>query len=331
MIAAPVQRDVDGIPKGSHYARVPPVGREVTVHTGRALAGILPLLPRSIVWAVAKRYVAGSTLEDALRVTAELTGRNRLVTLDVLGEQFSSREQVMAMMAEYERALGELEHGHPSATLSVMMTGFGLRLDPQLCWENLRRLSKDAADRAIGLTLNMEDSSTVDATLDIYRRLRAEGFDGVGVVLQSRLRRTLDDLAALAHLRPRVRIVKGIWHEPESLAYLDDHTISRNYVAILEKLIACGGYPEIATHDEWLIEQSLGLMAGHSPAQYEFQMLLGVTPKRGDTLIARGHRLRVYVPYGQDWYAYSLRRLRENPEMAQYIARDTIAELFTAR
>ncbi|HEY9325983.1 MAG TPA: proline dehydrogenase family protein [Candidatus Limnocylindria bacterium] len=303
----------------------------MTVHTGRALAGILPLLPRSILWAVAKRYVAGSTLEDALRVTAELTGRNRLVTLDVLGEQFSSREQVMSMMSEYERALGKLQHDDPSATLSVMMTGFGLRLDPDLCWENLRRLAKDAADRVIGLTLNMEDSSTVDATLDVYRRLRAEGFDGVGIVLQSRLRRTLDDLAALAHLRPRVRIVKGIWHEPESLAYLDDQTIRRNYLAVLERLAACGGYPEVATHDEWLIERSAEVLASRSPAQYEFQMLLGVTPKRGDKLIAAGHRLRVYVPYGRDWYAYSLRRLRENPEMAQYIARDTIAELFTAR
>ena len=301
------------------------------MHTGRALAGILPLLPRSIVWAVAKRYVAGSTLEDALRVTDELAGRNRLVTLDVLGEQFASRQQVMSMMAEYQRALGKLQHDHPGATLSLMMTGFGLRLDPQLCWENLRRLAKDAADRAIGLTLNMEDSSTVDATLDVYRRLRAAGFDAVGIVLQSCLRRTLDDLAALAHLRPRVRIVKGIWHEPESLAYLGAETIRRKYLAILEGLIACGGYPEVATHDGWLIERSLGLLAGLSPAQYEFQMLLGVTPKRGDRLIAGGHRLRVYVPYGQDWYAYSLRRLRENPEMAQYIARDTIAGLFTGR
>jgi len=301
------------------------------MHTGRALAGILPFVPRPIVWAVAMRYVAGPTLEDALRVTAELTGRSRLASLDVLGEQFSSREQVMSMMAEYERALGKLEHDHPSATLSVMMTGFGLRLDPQLCWENLRRLAKDAADRAIGLTLNMEDSSTVDATLDIYRRLRAEGLDGVGVVLQSRLRRTLDDLAALAHLQPRVRIVKGIWHEPESVAYLDDQTIRGNYLAILERLTACGGYPEVATHDEWLIERSVELLAGLSPARYEFQMLLGVTPKRGDKLIAGGHRLRVYVPYGRDWYAYSLRRLRENPEMAQYIARDTIAQVFTAR
>ena len=262
-------------------------------------------------------------------MTAELERRQRLVSLDVLGEQFSTREQVMSMMAEYERALRELEHDHPSATLSVMMTGFGLRLDPQLCWENLRRLASDAADRAIGMTLNMEDSSTVEATLDVYRRLRAEGFDGVGIVLQSCLRRTLDDVAALAHLKPRVRIVKGIWHEPESVAYLDAETIRRNYLAMLERLVACGGSPEIATHDEWLIERSLGLLAGLSPAQYEFQMLLGVTPKRGDSLTAGGHRLRVYVPYGQDWYAYSLRRLRENPEMAQYIARDTIAGLFT--
>jgi proline dehydrogenase len=301
------------------------------MHTGRALAGILPFVPRSIVWAVAKRYVAGANLEDALRVTAELARRNRLATLDVLGEQFTSREQVMSMMAEYERALDALARDHPSASLSVMMTGFGLRLDPQFCWENLRRLAKDAADRAIALTLNMEDSSTVEATLDVYRRLRAEGFDGVGIVLQSCLRRTLDDVAALAQLRPRVRIVKGIWHEPESVAYLDAESIRRNYVAILERLIACGSYPEVATHDEWLIERSLGLLVRLSPAQYEFQMLLGVTPKLGDKLIAGGHRVRVYVPYGQDWYAYSLRRLRENPEMAQYIARDTIAQLFAAR
>jgi proline dehydrogenase len=301
------------------------------MHTGRALAGILPLVPRSIVWAVAKRYVAGPTIEDALRVTADLERRQRLVSLDVLGEQFSTREQVMSMMTEYERALKELERDHPSATLSVMMTGFGLRLDPQLCWENLRRLARDAADRAIGMTLNMEDSSTVDATLDVYRRLRAEGFDAVGIVLQSCLRRTLDDVTALAHLRPRVRIVKGIWHEPETVAYLDAQTIRANYVAILERIIAAGGYPEVATHDEWLIDRSLGLLAGLSPTQYEFQMLLGVTPKLGDRLIAGGYRLRVYIPYGRDWYAYSLRRLRENPEMAQYIARDVISQMFTAR
>ena len=301
------------------------------MHTGKALAGILPFVPRPIVWAVAKRYVAGATLEDALRVTAEFERQHRLVTLDVLGEQFSSRQEVMLMMAEYERALGELELAHRSATLSVMMTGFGLRLDARSCWENVRRLARAAADRAIGLTLNMEDSSTVDATLDVYRRLRAEGFDGVGIVLQSCLRRTLDDVVALASLRPRVRIVKGIWHEPESVAYLDAETIQRNYLAILEGVITSGGYPEVATHHDWLIERSLGLLSGLSPAQYEFQMLLGVAPKRGDRLVADGHRLRVYVPYGRDWYAYSLRRLRENPEMAKYIARDAISELFTAR
>jgi proline dehydrogenase len=264
-------------------------------------------------------------------VTAELERRHTLVTLDVLGEQFSSRQEATQMVAEYEAALAELERMHPSTTLSVMMTGFGLRLDARFCWENLRRLGRDAADREIGLTLNMEDSSTVDATLDVYRRLRAEGFDGIGIVLQSCLRRTLDDVAALASLRPRVRIVKGIWHEPESVAYLDAETIRQKYLAIVEAIINAGGYPEVATHDDWLIERSVDLLSRLSPAQYEFQMLLGVTPKRGDRLVADGHRLRVYVPYGRDWYAYSLRRLRENPEMARYIARDTISALFAGR
>src|SRR5260221_1160946 len=245
------------------------------MHTGRALAGLLPFVPRQIVWAVAKRYVAGATFEDALRVTAEIERRHMLVSLDVLGERFSSRQEVLQMMAEYERALGELHDAHPGSTLSVMMTGFGLRLDPQFCWENVRRLARDAADRSIGLTLNMEDSTTVDATLDVYRRLRAEGIDGVGVVLQSCLRRTLDDVAALAPLRPRVRIVKGIWHEPASVAYLDAATIRQSYLAILEGIVASGGYPEVATHDDWLIERSLGILRGISARQYEFQMLLG--------------------------------------------------------
>ena len=298
------------------------------MHTGRALAGILPLLPRSILWAVAKRYVAGSTLEDALRVTAELTERNRLVTLDVLGEQFSSREQVMLMTAEYERALGELEHDHPSATLSVMMTGFGLRLDPRLCWENLRRLAKDAADRAIGLTLNMEDSSTVDATLDVYRRLRAEGFDAVGIVLQSCLRRTLDDLAALAHLRPRVRIVKGIWHEPESVAFQGKREVDKAYVRALKVLMAGEGYPMLATHDPRLIAigEELARRENRGYDSYEFQMLYGIRPHEQERIAATGQRMRVYVPYGDEWYAYLMRRLAEKPANLALFLRSTLTK-----
>ena len=295
------------------------------MHTGRVIAGIVPLVPRPIVWQVAKRYVAGPALADALRVTHQLEQRGRLVTLDLLGEQFTTREAVLGMVGEYETALAELQRAHPTATLSVMMTGFGLRLDDEFCWENLRRLAVAAADRGLALTLNMEDSTTVDATLAIYRRLRSEGHANVGIVLQSCLRRTLDDIRALASLRPRVRIVKGIWREPESVAYLDAEQIRTNYVASLEGVITAGGYPEVATHDDRLIDRALELLRSADRASYEFQMLLGVRASRGDALVAAGHRVRVYVPYGDDWYAYSVRRLRENPEMAQHIARDTVA------
>ena len=294
------------------------------VHTGRVLAGILPLVPKPIVWTVARRYVAGETLADALRVTRDLEAHRRLVTLDLLGEQFTTRDEVLAMARAYEGALVELQRAHPAATLSVMMTGFGLRLDPSFCLDNLRRLSRDAAERGLAITLNMEDSTTVDATLDIYRRLRADGNHNVGIVLQSCLRRTLADVSSLASLRPRVRVVKGIWHEPAAVAYLDADEIRANFTAALEALLAADAYVEIATHDDALLDRAQVLVRGRDPRTFEFQMLLGVRAARGDALVAAGHRVRVYVPYGKDWYAYSLRRLRENPEMAQHIARDLV-------
>jgi proline dehydrogenase len=294
------------------------------MHTGSVLAGILPLVPKPVVWAVARRYIAGETLADALRVTRDLEARGRLATLDLLGEQLTGREAVLAMVRAYEMALVELQRAHPTATLSVMMTGFGLRLDAAFCWDNLRRLAVGAADRRIPLTLNMEDSTTVDATLDIYRRLRAEGHSNVGIVLQSCLRRTLEDVATLTSLRPRVRIVKGIWRESSDVAYLDADEIRASYIATLEALLAADDYVEVATHDDALLDRALALVRGRDAMTYEFQMLLGVRPSRGDTLVASGHRVRVYVPYGKDWHAYSLRRLRENPEMAQHVARDLV-------
>ena len=292
------------------------------MHTGSVLAGILPFVPKPLVWTVARRYIAGETLADALRVTRDLEAHGRLASLDLLGEQFTTREAVLTMVRAYETALVELQRAHPTATLSVMMTGFGLRLDPVFCWENVRRLAVSAADRGIALTLNMEDSTTVEATLGIYRRLRAEGHTHVGIVLQSCLRRTLGDVAALASLRPRVRVVKGIWREPSEVAYLDADQIRASYTATLEALLAADAYVEVATHDDALLDRALALVRGRDPMTYEFQMLLGVRPSRGDALVASGHRVRVYVPYGEDWHAYSLRRLRENPEMAQHVARD---------
>jgi proline dehydrogenase len=173
--------------------------------------------------------------------------------------------------------------------------------------------------------IDMEDSSTTDATLRLYRELRQEGRDNVGVVLQAMLRRTDDDIAALADLKPSVRLCKGIYVEPPELAYQDFDEVRDAYVRALEALLDAGSYVGIATHDEWLLDEGRRLVAerGLSRDEYEFQMLLGVRPQLGDQLVREGHRLRIYVPFGRHWYAYSLRRLQENPKIAGYIAADT--------
>jgi proline dehydrogenase len=179
----------------------------------------------------------------------------------------------------------------------------------------------------------MEDSSCTDETLRLYRELRETGLDNVGVVLQAYLRRTLDDIEALADLSPNVRLCKGIYVEPEEIAYQGFDEVRENFVRALGALVDGGSYVGVATHDEWLIEEGERLVreAGRSPAEYEFQMLLGVRPQRGTELVKAGHRLRIYVPYGEEWYAYSLRRLQENPKIAGYIASDTFGRLLPSR
>ena len=177
----------------------------------------------------------------------------------------------------------------------------------------------------------MEDSSTTDATLDLYRSLRAEGHDGVGIVLQAALRRTLDDIAALSDLRPSVRLCKGIYVEPSAIAFQEPDVIRKSYVACLDALLAAGCRVGVATHDEWLLERTLERVEGLTADEYELQMLLGVRAGRGRELAAAGHPLRVYVPYGRQWYEYSLRRLQENPRVAGYVAHDIVGRLVPGR
>jgi proline dehydrogenase len=161
----------------------------------------------------------------------------------------------------------------------------------------------------------------------MYRELRERGHDNVGVVLQAYLRRTLDDIAALADLKPNIRLCKGIYVEPAAIAFTEADAVRENYVRSLDALLEAGSYVGIATHDEWLIGEALTRVAGMSPSVYEFQMLLGVRERRAGELVAAGHRLRVYVPFGEQWYQYSLRRLQENPAMAGTIARATVGRV----
>jgi proline dehydrogenase len=292
----------------------------------RAIVRLLPAVPKPVVQRLSARYIAGPSLDDAIRVLERLRAKGKLATVDVLGEEITSPDEARAIAGHYLDALARIDAGGLDANVSVKLTGLGLELDLELCRDNLESVVRDAAARGNFVRIDMEDSSTTDRTLQLYRDLRAGGHANVGVVLQAYLRRTIGDLEGLEH----VRLCKGIYVEPAELAYGDFEDVRTNYVRCLERLVAQGTYVGIATHDEHLIGEALRILgeAGVERDRYEFQMLLGVRADRADELIADGHPLRVYVPYGQHWYEYSLRRLEENPKIAGYIAADAVGRVF---
>jgi len=237
----------------------------------------------------------------------------------------SSADEARAIAGQYHDVLAQIDDQGLRSGISVKLTALGLELDHELCRDNLESVVRDAAARGNFVRIDMEDSSTTERTLQLYRTLRAEGHTYVGVVLQAYMRRTLDDVPGLDD----VRLCKGIYVEPHSIAFRDFDDVRTNYLQALEKLVGQGSYVAIATHDEYLLDSALRVVsdAGIPRDRYEFQMLLGVRPERGDELVAAGHRVRVYVPYGTHWYEYSLRRLQENPKIAGYIAADTVGRV----
>ena len=291
----------------------------------RAIVRLLPAVPRPVVQRLSARYIAGAELADALRVVRELNAAGKSATIDVLGEEVASADEARAIAGQYHDVLAELDDAGLDAGVSVKLTGLGLELDYDLCRDNLESVVRDAAARGRFVRIDMEDSSTTERTLQLYRLLRGEGHSNTGVVLQAYMRRTLDDVAGLDD----VRLCKGIYVEPHSIAYRDFDEVRANYVRVLEALVAQGTRVGIATHDEYLLRQAERIVrdSGLSKEQYEFQMLLGVRPERGDALVAAGHPLRIYVPFGTHWYEYSLRRLQENPKIAGYVAGDTFRGL----
>ncbi len=299
----------------------------------RAIVRLLPAVPRPVVRRISSRYIAGTELEDATRVVAELNRAGKLATIDVLGEEVRSRKEADEIVRAYTEVLEAVESRGLDSNVSVKPTALGLEIGYRICRDNLRTLVDAAAARGNFVRIDMEDSSTTDDTLRLYRELREAGRDNVGFVLQASLRRTLRDVRALADLTPNVRICKGIYVEPESLQFRDADAVRANFVRVLEALFEGGCYVGIATHDEWLLAESKRLVAEHGLGSegYELQMLLGVRPGVADALVAEGHRLRVYVPFGSHWYEYSLRRLQENPSVAGYIAADTINRFIPRR
>jgi proline dehydrogenase len=296
-----------------------------------AIVRLLPIVPRSVVRRVSSRYIAGPTLEDARRVVSALNAEGKLATVDVLGEEVVRTAEAEAVAGAYHAALGAIAADALRSSVSVKLTALGLEIDRELCRSLLAAVVADAAARGIFVRIDMEHSAVTDDTLLLYRELRESGRDNVGIVLQSRLRRTLRDVTDLLDLTPNVRICKGIYAEPQSLAFTGRQRIRDNFLLALDALLEAGSYVGIATHDEWLVERALERVAGLDRAEYEFQMLLGVREERATELVQAGHRLRVYVPYGERWYEYSLRRLQENPAVAGMVAKATVARLIPGR
>ncbi len=299
----------------------------------RALVHLLPAVPKPVVRRISSRYIAGTELEDACEVVKTLNAAGKLATIDVLGEEITSAGEAREIEATYEDVFDTIEQQGLGSNVSVKLTALGLKLDYGLCRDNLERVVRRAGESGNFVRVDMEDSSTTDDTLRIYRELREAGHDNVGIVLQAALRRSLDDVATLADLGLNVRLCKGIYVEPPDVAYQGYQEVRESFLRILGALLDVGGYVGIATHDDWLLSETQARLHARGLArdEHEFQMLLGVRPGLGDTLVRDGHRLRIYVPFGRQWYAYSLRRLQENPKIAGYIAADTLGRLVPGR
>jgi proline dehydrogenase len=297
----------------------------------KAIANSVPVIPRPIVKRISSRYIAGDTLDDAISTVRNLNEEGCVTTIDLLGESTESKADATAKLKDYEKVVDALDEHDLKGGISVKLTGLGLTLNEQLCRSNLEEIVAYAADRDRFVRVDMEDSPHTEATLkivhDTYRH-----HENTGAVLQAYMRRSIEDVQNVIDAGYSVRLCKGIYDEPRSIAYKDFDTVRQNYIFLLDELLKGGVYVGIATHDEFLIWHALRLIhqLGVPEDRYEFQMLLGVDEELRSILVGAGHKLRVYVPFGEDWYEYSTRRLKENPKIAGYVARDVIGSM-TAR
>lgn len=291
------------------------------------LVRMLPYFPKKFVGLISKRYIAGESLEDAVRKTREINQRGACVTIDYLGEFVRDMATVEEMTKTYSDTLDAIQKNGLDATISLKPTSFGYLFDKEICFQSIYKIVKKAHEYNNRVTIDMENSPLTDFTLEMYDRLRKEFPDSIGTVIQACLKRTLADSQKIAQGGfAHLRLCKGIYIESESIAYRKTEQIHDSYLKALDGLFSQKAYIGIATHNNDLLSRALKLIEKHNLRQdrYEFQMLLGVRPLLLDRLIEKGHKVRVYVPFGTDWYAYSLRRLKENPSIAGNVMKDMI-------
>ncbi|MEW6637363.1 MAG: proline dehydrogenase family protein [Actinomycetota bacterium] len=291
----------------------------------RAIASSVPAMPRPLVRKIAGRYMAGATLEEAVRTVRELNAEGCVATVDVLGEFTRDASDAREKLEEYKRVVDALVANDLASGISVKLTALGLDIDERMCRENLEEIVAYAGERDRFVRVDMEDSPHTAQTLELVMDAH-ERHQNTGAVIQAYLRRSLKDVERLAGRGISVRLCKGIYDEPRRLAYKNFDVVRANYVLLLETLMRAGCYVGVATHDEYLVWHATRLVhqLGLGKDRYEFQMLLGVDEPLRRILVGAGHKVRVYVPFGKDWYEYSTRRLKENPRIATYIARDML-------
>ena len=286
------------------------------------IVGFVKLLPRSVVHIFAKKYIAGETLDDAVRVVKELNEKGIVATMDVLGESVNTKQESELAMKECLMVLDTINEHKLNSNLSLKPTQLGLIIDKQFCFEQISEILDKAKGYNNFVRIDMEDSSTTDATLELFNKLKKK-YSNVGIVVQAYLKRTYNDVKEQNKLDTNYRLCKGIYVEPANIAFKERQQVRDNYLKILEKMFDDGNYVGIATHDDYLVNGAYELIKKKNipKNRYEFQMLYGVKEDLRDKINANGHKIRIYVPFGEHWYKYSIRRLQENPNMAWYITK----------
>jgi proline dehydrogenase len=283
----------------------------------------LPIVPKSIIRIFADKYIAGESLSEAIKVVKDLENKGARSTIDVLGEYAVDKDKAAAELGLRIGAIISISSQNLDATESIKLTALGLGLDDDFAYENTKLIVKIAHEKGVFIQIDMEDSPYTDRTIDFYKRLRADGYDNVGMVFQSYLKRTYEDIKSLIEYKPVVRLTKGIYIEPAEISFKEHSEINESYKSLLNLMFENGMYVGIATHDEELLNYAEELIQEKelTDQHYEFQMLLGVREDKRDELISKGHKMRIYVSFGADWYGYSMRRFKENPKILSHVTK----------
>jgi proline dehydrogenase len=297
----------------------------------KLIANILPHMPKKLVWVFSKRYIAGETVEESLLASKLLNEKNIEVTIDLLGEFINTIDEAEENKNQYLEIINRFTAEKIKGNFSLKPTMFGLLINKEICYKYIREIVTLAAEKNSFVRIDMEDSECVDPEIEIFIKLREEFPKNVGLVLQAYLRRTMDDLKMFNELNSEpnpinFRLCKGIYVESEKIAFKGYQEIRDHFLTDLEYMFKNKMYVGIATHDKYLVENAFNLIDKYnvSKEMYEFQMLYGVTPDLRQNIVDNGHKMRIYVPFGKQWFRYSTRRLKENPKMAT----DIIKALF---